>query len=388
LTIMPPNCGAPVAGLPAMCDPRAACIPRPSGGVDCQCKGDGLRTQPGFADDGQQCEQDTSLRAALEGESVAITLRKPGGLTTLRMLVEARGEMELVVDFNVTMTRLDASSGERIGVNGSLRIDSPAITAFGQHIEWRKAPPAATWRAMLDKRKLKFSDASLHEFTVRLQCEKRPSDTQSCAADGDVITTVVQLVSQGSRLRSEVTLQTRVEALVSCKQSRSMAALVASTGQVDASTESVRFEAQLVDVDSLPINFSNPKAFVLWANTSFYLQRTVAGSNRFHWEIPSGLRREPGLYPYEVILDEAWDEVERMRKRCTLLEGTLTIAKGFDTTWVLVGSILAAILIIGLALFFVRRNHEHLMVVLVMLVTEIVSLTMSLGLDIADIITE
>ena len=167
-----------------------------------------------------------------------------------------------------------------------------------------------------------------------------------------------------------------------------MAALVASTGQVEASTESVRFEAQLVDVDSLPINFSNPKAFVLWANQSFSLERAVAGSNRFHWEIPSGLRREPGMYAYKVILEEAWDEVERNRTRCTLLEGTLSIGKGFDTTWVLVGSILGAILLIGLALILVRRHHERLMAVVVMLVNEIVKLGLSLGLEIGDIVTE
>jgi hypothetical protein len=101
--------------------------------------------------DGRQCEQDASLRAALESESVAITLRKPSGLTntTLRMVAEASGETELAVDFSVTMTRLDASSGERVGANGSLRIDSPAISAFGHHIEWRQAPPVATWRLFL-----------------------------------------------------------------------------------------------------------------------------------------------------------------------------------------------------------------------------------------------
>jgi hypothetical protein len=167
-----------------------------------------------------------------------------------------------------------------------------------------------------------------------------------------------------------------------------MAALVASTGQVEASTESVRFEAQLVDVDALPINFSTPTAFVLWANQSFPLERTVAGSNRFRWEIPSGLRREPGLYTYKVILEDAWDEVERNRKRCTLLEGTLSVAKGFDTTWVLVGSILGAILLIGLALLLVRRHHERLVAIVAMLVNEIVKLGFSLGLEIGDIVTE
>jgi hypothetical protein len=50
---------------------------------------------------------------------------------------------------------------------------------------------------------------------VRLSCK---SDEQSCAADGDLITTVIQLLTpQDSNVRSEVTVMTRVEALVSCK---------------------------------------------------------------------------------------------------------------------------------------------------------------------------
>ena len=58
--------------------------------------------------DGRQCEQDASLRAALESESVAITLRKPGGFTntTLRMIAEASGETELAVDFSVAISPL------------------------------------------------------------------------------------------------------------------------------------------------------------------------------------------------------------------------------------------------------------------------------------------
>ena len=45
------------------------------------------------------------MRAALGSESVAVTLRKPGGLanTTLRMITEASGQTELAVDFSVTI---------------------------------------------------------------------------------------------------------------------------------------------------------------------------------------------------------------------------------------------------------------------------------------------
>jgi hypothetical protein len=127
---------------------------------------------------------------------------------------------------------------------------------------------------------------------------------------------------------------------------------------------------------------------VVWANKTFPLERTVAGSSRFSWEIPASLRREPGRYAYNVLVEEAWDEVERAKARCSLLEGTLYVGKGFDTTWVLVGSILGAIVLIGTALFLVRRHQQTLMVIVVMLVTEIVKLGFSLGLEIGDIVTE
>jgi hypothetical protein len=46
------------------------------------------------------------MRAALESESVAITLRTPGGLanTTRRMIAKASGQTELAVDFSVTIS--------------------------------------------------------------------------------------------------------------------------------------------------------------------------------------------------------------------------------------------------------------------------------------------
>ena len=65
--------------------------------------------------------------------------------------------------------------------------------------------------------KLKYLETKRlgHEFGVRLTCK---SDERRCAADGDLITTVI-LSPQNSNLRSEVTVVTRVdsEAPVSCK---------------------------------------------------------------------------------------------------------------------------------------------------------------------------
>jgi hypothetical protein len=277
-------------------------------------------------------------------------------------------------------------STKTLATLGKDEADDRQLSLDGLHAEWQVVAPSDDGDVQLSASAGKFSETKNYTLAIYVDC----SGTKPCVADGDIVTTVLAIGSASSPKgqRSKVRVNARILAVPSCKRSRSMAALVASTRQVEASTESVRFEAQLVDVDALPINFSTPTAFVLWANQSFPLERAVAGSNRFRWEIPFGLRREPGMYAYKVILEEAWHEVERYRTRCTLLEGTLSIGKGFDTTWVLVGSILGAILLIGLALLLVRRHHEHLMAIVVMLVNEIVKLGFSLGLEIGDIVTE
>jgi hypothetical protein len=175
-TVQPTNgsgtCGVQLAGE-RLCDARALCEGIPSGGVKCACVGNGLRYKTGVPQDGRQCEQDASLRAVLESESLAISVSKPSNLVdrTLTLIVEAHGETQLAVAFDVTMTRLEASSGAVIAANGSIRVDQPSISAFGQHIEWKLRPPEATWCADLDGSRLKFADTSRHEFAVRLTCD-------------------------------------------------------------------------------------------------------------------------------------------------------------------------------------------------------------------------
>ena len=127
------------------------------------------------------------------------------------------------MDFDVNMTLVGASmSGTigQLGVSRSVRIDQPSLSAFGQHIEWTQGPPEAPWRAELDGNKAVYASTKRHDFTVRLRCE---SGQQSCAADGDDITTVVQLRSpQNGRLRPEVRFQTKIEALASCERSKAI----------------------------------------------------------------------------------------------------------------------------------------------------------------------
>jgi hypothetical protein len=333
-------------------------------------------------------------------EAFIEALQKPSTQSTgqsISLVLNVHGGSSFAPQYSAVMVRHGARtatdsatvapiSTRTLATLGKDQADDRQLSLDGLRAEWKRIAPSDDGDVQLSASADKFSETKNYTLAIYVDC----SGAKPCVADGDMVTTEFTMgnASSPKGQRSQVRVNARILAVPSCNRSRSMAALVASTGQVEASTESVRFEAQLVDVDALPINFSNPKAFVLWANESFPLERAVAGSNRFHWEIPSSLRREPGLYAYEIIIEEGWDEVERNRTRCTLLEGTLSIGKGFDTTWVLVGSILGAILLIGLALLLVCHHHERLMAIVVMLVIEIVKLGWSLGLEIADIVTE
>jgi hypothetical protein len=197
-------------------------------------------------------------------------------------------------------------------------------------------------------------------------------------------------MSASNGLVSKVMISTTVESLASCSRSSChlSTARLQDPATVDPSTDVVRLDASLVDVDNLPIRISSPTVYAIWNNETFPLERDAPGSNRFRWEIPSSLRREPGTYTFQVFLEQAWDEVLGAKTRCKLLEGTVSVAKGFNTTWVLIGSILGAIILIGVALFVVRRYHEQLMHIAVMLITEVVKLGFSISLDIGEIITE
>jgi hypothetical protein len=247
----------------------------------------------------------------LESESVAIDVAKPGILSkgTLTLIVEAHGEAKLAVAFNVTMTRTEASSGAVMAANRSIRIDQPSMSAFGLHVEWKLLPPSATWYADLDGSRLKFIDSSRHEFTVKLTCD--PGE-QSCAADGDEITTIVQLASQqGNGLKSEVRVLTRVQSRVEPDSER-----------VDISTPYC-VQVFVNDVDSLRVSFTRAEINLVFAGRTIPMQWS-RGSNLYVADVPAQLTSQPGLYDLVLNAGYAWSETG-LAPTCELLRRTITV---------------------------------------------------------------
>jgi hypothetical protein len=322
------------------------------GGVRCSCVGAGLRYKPGVPEDGRQCEQDASLRAVLESQSVSIDVAKPGSLMnrTLKLIVEARGETNLNVTFNVTMTRTPAGSELATATSGSIRMDQPSMSAFGHHIEWVKLPPPAMWQADLDQARLKFETTTRHEFSVRLACNR---GEQSCAADGDIITTVVELRSQGdtgfdSPLTSEVTFRTIVHALASCDNSKTW------VGLDNVSTSTVaRVYLNAYDIDMLPIRYSRaPVEFRL--GSLLLPHQWNLGSNEYVAEVSAAIN--PGAHVLQVYLRQGWDNATQMQQDCILLEQQFVLRdpvwdslNGFQTAAVI--GVVAGVVAVALACF-------------------------------------
>jgi hypothetical protein len=338
---------------------------------------------------------------------VTVDVAKPGSLAnrTLTLVVEAHGETELAVAFDVTMTRFKASTGAVIAANASIHVHRPSMSAFGQHIEWIQQPPAATWHADLDESQLKYADTSRHEFTVKLACDR---GEDNCAADGDVITTAVQLNSvQDGRLKSEpVTVQTRVVALASCN--RSVAALMLSDGSsqravpvldlllTDAAVVFVDLRA--VDTDGIPIRVSVPISAVFWKSSEGGADPIVptkppdtgSKSNRFTAGIDSRLRSTPGLYRLQVVLRDAWNEAIGAVGECVVLEQDIRVEKpeGLNAVWLSAGSLLACAVFVALVVLWARRTSAALKNVLVMVLTEASKTVLSISFAVGNLATD
>jgi hypothetical protein len=333
----------------------------------------GLRPKVGTLDNGQRCEQDSSMRATLESESVTIAVSKPGNLTNrtlnLTLIVEARGETEMNILFNVTMTHRNASSGAVTATNNSLRVDQPSISAFGLHLEWKQPQPEASWRADLDGSQLKFAETLRHEFTVRLACQ---AGEQSCAADGDDITTVVQLASsRDSHLRSEAQVVTHVQSLLSCL--RTQVRVLALHTDLDFEHVSIatpiRIKVFAIDVDNLPVKFTRAEIDVVLGVRPISL-RWNRGSNEYVADAPAELLSQPGSYELKVTASNAWQETGSAAQ-CVLLRRVVIVKEGLSSSWIVAGAGGSAILVLGGLVVLVRKRHAHLQAIMVMLFTEV-----------------
>jgi hypothetical protein len=262
------------------------------------------------------------------------------------------------------MTRKVASSGAVIAANGSIRVDQPSMSAFGLHIEWKLPPPASMWQADLDGSRLKFTDTSRHEFAVRLACD---GSEQSCAADGDVVTTVVAVGSLASNLHSELRVETQVQSRLSCRNTQ--VRIEPDSEGVPSSTK-IRVRVRVNDVDSLPVGFTRADIDLSFGGHTLPMQWS-RGSNDYIADVPAALTK-PGRYDLIVSANNAWNETAGQVTSCELLRRTITAKEGLSTSsWILAGACGAAVVVVGGLVIVVRKRHAHLQAIMAMLFTEV-----------------
>jgi hypothetical protein len=142
-----------------------------------------------------------------------LVLRKPDALgSSLRLKFKVEGENPVRARMSVILRRL--VDGKEADVRSGVSIEQVAISAFGQHITWRRSIPEADWSVALDGASFKTAVVVQHEFSVHFNC----SDGFDCAHDGDTLETIfsLDLPNERDEPKGAVTLYTRVEALPSC----------------------------------------------------------------------------------------------------------------------------------------------------------------------------
>jgi hypothetical protein len=362
-----PGCGVQLAGE-RLCDERAVCELMQSG-VKCSCDGTGLRYKPGIPEDGRRCEQDAAMSAMLQSEVLVMTIMKPGSYSRqLKLILDAQGEEAFAVHCNITVARFGLQTGNSFApilANTSTMTDSSAVLAFGQHIEWKDQPPRASWDADVDGSAFRYRDVKTYAFAVHLDCN---GNRANCASDGDVLETVVRFASSEGQMQSQVTIQTNVQSLVSCDNTRSRVFVTVGGLLLEADwvVAESRLEVHLraMDVYNFEVLYSKAEIELEWSsgsstgllNTTLNTQR---GSNLYLGSIPMAFTKEPGSFTLVITARQGWSGTDRLVGRCELLRRTITVRTEqaqLIVALVLVG-VLLVILALGLCLLYKNRER-------------------------------
>ena len=306
--------------------------------------------------------QPTVAALQLESNELSVVIRKPtaqGTGETMSMSLFANGGIRSEAAYRLSMCRNcrhDAADGTLVTSTRSWdRIDEQSVSLDGLHMHWQVAPSTDAV-IDLDATAARFSFAKQYAFSISLGCTNKSK--LSCVADGDTVETTVQL---GGPLSSTVTVKATIKALASC--AGSTAALITPAGDVLPATAGVHFVVSVVDADGLPIKCSTPTVRAVLGNSSKRLYKMAPGDNLLGWDVPSDVFSAPGSYTYHVVLEEGWDEAQGRQTQCVIHNGTLVVVdlpQGFNTSWVLVGSLAGAVVLVGVLFLGMRRWKSEL----------------------------
>ena len=370
-SIAPPACGTEVAGQ-RMCDPRAACTLRPSGGVQCECKGQGIEPPAGAHDDGSRCVTTSSLSVALAAPAVRLIVLKPGKHPDLITLNVAATGGE---GFNATYSRRTVLRRDGSAVAQS--DDGLHARVFGLAFEWNEPQPTAMVSIPLDAAKQRYSAAIANPFTLSLQCTPSATGGTICPQDGDTIETTINVTPKagtlqaGSATPTEARITTEIQATLSCEHTKPTVRVVANT-DLDSIMQAAPLSLHLLalDVNNAPVGFTRAEMKLSFGGRNVSMQQWRRGSNAYVADVPAELTQQPGRYELVVSASNAWSE-NGLATSCELMRRTITIKEGLSTTWILVGAGSTSVVVVGGLIIVVRKRHTHLHAIMAMLFTEV-----------------
>ena len=358
--VEPPHCSVIVAGE-RVCDPRAQCQTRTSGGIWCSCIGDGLRHKPGVVPDGQQCQQEARVDLHVQSKKLLLKVRKPGSLSErLAVIVNATGETKFSAQYSLGITHVSGSGNNRMMLgNASWQsLNDTLLSLHGFALRWDK-PPSEDADVDLDREAGSFAVSKIYRYQLRLDCGK----TRPCLADGDSVETLMQIGtdSDSSSMRSEVLLITDVEALVSCDQSQAW--VERDIYDLPPQTP-FRVHVTAVDVDGLAVNFTRADiAFLLGKrNSSETVTLPVqwnSGSNEYVAVASGDLTNDDGEHELIVRVRQGWSEADARVMDCILLRRVITVVPDRSQA-ILAGCLASALLLAGGAVgYLLHKNRER-----------------------------
>ena len=359
-SIAPPECGVEVAGQ-RLCDPRAACTLRSSGGVRCKCEGEGIEP-PTAVHDGSRCTTTRNLLIEIVNSDVRLFLRKSESSKPLNFHIDATGDE----GFNASYFRrtvLRRNNGSAVLTVVAQSDDGLHARVFGLAFEWENALQAPSVEPItLDSAKQQYSANIEHEFTLSLQCGRNATtdpatDRTTCPQDGDTIETTIDFIpheggapstSSGADLPASVRITTEVQAAVSCEHTKPHVTVVA-----DSALDSILPDAPLsvhllaMDMDDLPVSFSPAELVLTWDGHAVPFD-WLRGRSRYSWQIPPD--RDAGEHEIVVSLKGS---------NCTLRRLTLTVTSD-KTQMIVIGCIAGATILVLVALaFLVWKNADR-----------------------------
>ena len=371
--IAPPMCGTEVAGQ-RMCDPRAACKLRPSGGVECQCNSEGMGPSAGVRDDGSRCVTIPSLKADVAARFIRFVLPKPGKHTDpIKLHAFATGDE----GFNVTYSRSTVMYRDGSAVAQS--DDGLHARVFGVEFGWTHSKPTLVVSMALDAAKQRYSATIEHEFTLSLQCTLHATGAPAgngttCPQDGDTIETTIFVTPQAGKVSvpsTEVRIVTEVQAAVSCERTKSTVRVVANT-DLDNILPTAPLSVHLLamDIDDQPIRFSRAELVLTWDGIAVPFD-WLRGFSEYSWQIPP----DRGAGQHEIV-------VRLQGSNCTLLSLSVTVASDRTQTivaWSIAG---AATLVFALLVWLLFKNRDRAQEFLSSFVTVEGVLTFQIGMEV------